>query len=164
MGKNLKEREIKVYCDRLGIVTLKKDPQAKEYINCPKCEGTCRYNDRSEMWNCGKCGRGWEAVPMSITNDEAAKDYLIHKDNQDKTPLQKAHEDAQADDSATAVPEEKIWDHNKPEDFIEYLEQRLIPDLKESGMGYTAEDFETAMKHIRRLMKPRASRPTRGHD
>ncbi|MAK37227.1 MAG: hypothetical protein CMC15_13825 [Flavobacteriaceae bacterium] len=31
------------------------------------------------------------------------------------------------------------------EEFIHYLESTLIPDLKRSGMFYTAEDFETAV-------------------
>ena len=29
--------------------------------------------------------------------------------------------------------------------FIHFLEETLIPDLKESGMDFTAEDFETAV-------------------
>jgi len=33
--------------------------------------------------------------------------------------------------------------------FVGYLENTLIPDLKESGMDATAEDFETAVKFIR---------------
>lgn len=40
-----------------------------------------------------------------------------------------------------------------PEDeqFVEYLTQRLIPDLKESRMEATAEDFEKAVSIICRL-------------
>jgi hypothetical protein len=34
-------------------------------------------------------------------------------------------------------------------DFIYYLENRLIPDLKESGRDATAEDFETAVAFMR---------------
>ena len=33
--------------------------------------------------------------------------------------------------------------------FIEYLEETLIPDLKASGLECTAEDFETAVEFIR---------------
>jgi hypothetical protein len=35
------------------------------------------------------------------------------------------------------------------EDFIEFLEETLIPDLKESGRHATAEDFETAVFFMR---------------
>lgn len=35
------------------------------------------------------------------------------------------------------------------EDFIQYLEERLIPDLKESGHEYTAKDFETAVRFMK---------------
>ena len=31
------------------------------------------------------------------------------------------------------------------EEYIAYLETTLIPDLRESGMEATAEDFETAV-------------------
>tara|TARA_R100000700_G_scaffold17252_1_gene23831 strand:- start:4438 stop:4575 length:138 start_codon:yes stop_codon:yes gene_type:complete len=34
-------------------------------------------------------------------------------------------------------------------DFVEYLETNLIPDLKESGLEATAEDFETAVYYIK---------------
>jgi len=34
-------------------------------------------------------------------------------------------------------------------DFIDYLENTLIPDLKESGRVMTAEDFETAVAFMR---------------
>ena len=40
------------------------------------------------------------------------------------------------------MPDEKIW---RREEFIEFLEETLIPDLKESGKIATAEDFETAV-------------------
>lgn len=40
------------------------------------------------------------------------------------------------------MPDEKIWTRG---DFIEFLEETLIPDLKESGRHATAEDFETAV-------------------
>lgn len=33
-------------------------------------------------------------------------------------------------------------------EFVEFLENTLIPDLKESGMDATAEDFETAVSFI----------------
>ena len=35
------------------------------------------------------------------------------------------------------------------EQFICFLEETLIPDLKESGMDFTAEDFETAVYFMR---------------
>ena len=35
------------------------------------------------------------------------------------------------------------WDDK--DDFVEYLVTNLIPDLKESGMEATAEDFESAV-------------------
>ena len=34
-------------------------------------------------------------------------------------------------------------------DFVEYLEVTLIPDLKESGLEATAEDFETAVYYMK---------------
>lgn len=34
-------------------------------------------------------------------------------------------------------------------DFVDYLENRLIPDLEESGQEATAEDFETLAKFLR---------------
>jgi hypothetical protein len=50
--------------------------------------------------------------------------------------------------------------HPQPEDyspsrwtapgFINYLENTLIPDLKESGSEYTAEDFETAVYFMKK--------------
>ena len=40
------------------------------------------------------------------------------------------------------MPDEKIW---RREEFIEFLEKTLIPDLYESGKIATAEDFETAV-------------------
>ena len=40
------------------------------------------------------------------------------------------------------MPNEKIWTRGN---FIEFLENTLIPDLKESGRHATAEDFETAV-------------------
>ena len=40
------------------------------------------------------------------------------------------------------VEEMAIWDR---EDFIKFLKETLIPDLKDSGNYATAEDFETAI-------------------
>jgi hypothetical protein len=37
--------------------------------------------------------------------------------------------------------------------FLAYLEGRLIPDLKESGREFTAEDFETCIEIIQRIAK-----------
>ncbi len=34
------------------------------------------------------------------------------------------------------------------EEFIEYLTETLVPDLKESGRTCTAQDFETAIKFM----------------
>ena len=34
------------------------------------------------------------------------------------------------------------------QDFISFLKHTLIPDLKESGMDATAEDFETAVYYM----------------
>jgi len=39
------------------------------------------------------------------------------------------------------------WDDKA--DFVEYLVENLIPDLKESGMEATAEDFESAVFFMR---------------
>ena len=38
------------------------------------------------------------------------------------------------------------WDDK--DDFVEYLVTNLIPDLKESGMEATAQDFESAVFFI----------------
>tara|TARA_B100000131_G_C17634774_1_gene417502 strand:+ start:144 stop:359 length:216 start_codon:yes stop_codon:yes gene_type:complete len=40
------------------------------------------------------------------------------------------------------MSETKTWER---EEFIWFLENTLIPDLKESGRHATAEDFETAV-------------------
>lgn len=37
------------------------------------------------------------------------------------------------------------------DDFVDFLENTLIPDLYESGRDATAEDFETAVKFIKQL-------------
>lgn len=42
--------------------------------------------------------------------------------------------------------ENKWWER---EDFIEYLEETLIPDLYDSGMEETAKDFRVAVKFMR---------------
>lgn len=39
-----------------------------------------------------------------------------------------------------------MW--SSKEAFIEYLRGTLIPDLKESGCGATAEDFEKAIEYM----------------
>jgi hypothetical protein len=39
------------------------------------------------------------------------------------------------------------WENK--EDFIEYLEENLIPDLKDSKLFATAEDFETAVHFMK---------------
>ena len=39
------------------------------------------------------------------------------------------------------------WENK--EDFIEYLEENLIPDLKDSELFATAEDFETAVHFMK---------------
>lgn len=44
--------------------------------------------------------------------------------------------------------EEGIKGWNR-QDFINYLEKTLIPDLHESGSTFTAEDFETAVFFIK---------------
>ena len=37
-------------------------------------------------------------------------------------------------------------------DFTAYIEDTLIPDLREAGMDYTADDFKTAVSHIQTLV------------
>ena len=44
-----------------------------------------------------------------------------------------------------------IPNFNNLNHFKEYLQNRLIPDLKESGMHATAEDFEEAIYWIEDL-------------
>ncbi len=34
------------------------------------------------------------------------------------------------------------------EDFCRFIRETLIPDLRDSGRDYTADDFETALKFI----------------
>jgi len=53
----------------------------------------------------------------------------------------------------TNMNSRKIGQGNKhdwedKQDFISFLKHTLIPDLKESGMDATAEDFETAVYFI----------------
>lgn len=43
-------------------------------------------------------------------------------------------------------------------DFVDYLTDTLIPDLKESGRDATAEDFETAVEIIKQLSGRRSSK------
>ena len=38
-----------------------------------------------------------------------------------------------------------------PKCLANYLERRLIPDLKESGMEATAEDFENCLQFLKRF-------------
>lgn len=42
-----------------------------------------------------------------------------------------------------------IPNHSTKEEFMEYLENQLIPDLKEAGAESTAEDFEEALHWMR---------------
>ena len=51
-----------------------------------------------------------------------------------------------------AIPEAKgnmprIW--SSKAEFVRFLEDTLIPDLKESGLEFTAEDFETAVYYMK---------------
>lgn len=39
--------------------------------------------------------------------------------------------------------------NSKAQDFVHYLNHTLIPDLKQSGLTATAEDFEEAVEHIK---------------
>lgn len=39
----------------------------------------------------------------------------------------------------------------KIKNHVEFLEERLIPDLKEPGSTYTAQDFEKCIRHIKEL-------------
>jgi len=39
--------------------------------------------------------------------------------------------------------------HNSVEDYIDFLEGTLIPDLRESGSDFTADDFETVIKMLK---------------
>lgn len=43
--------------------------------------------------------------------------------------------------------------HQEASEMIQYLEGTLIPDLKESGLEFTAEDFERCVKIMKALMK-----------
>ncbi|MDD5651644.1 MAG: hypothetical protein PHF86_14715 [Candidatus Nanoarchaeia archaeon] len=38
---------------------------------------------------------------------------------------------------------------NSAEDYIDYLEGTLIPDLREAGMDATADDFETVVEMLK---------------
>jgi hypothetical protein len=40
------------------------------------------------------------------------------------------------------------------EDYINWLETTLIPDLKDSGNDATAEDFETCIEWLREFQPP----------
>jgi hypothetical protein len=67
---------VKVYCDRLATVTITRNGR----ITCPKCEGECVPSTAYiHMWNCVRCGRGWERVPDRTANDSEAEEFLIRK-------------------------------------------------------------------------------------
>lgn len=44
------------------------------------------------------------------------------------------------------------------EDFIDFLENTLIPDLKESGYELTAESFEEGIEYLSQVMKGKATK------
>lgn len=67
---------------------------------------------------------------------EAGRGY-----NYDELPLVKAKPKAKKIKGKTAA------------EFIDFLEHTLIPDLKESGREFTAEDFETAVKWIKHFQE-----------
>jgi len=63
----------KVYCDRLGEVVVSEAGQ----IECPKCRGVCNWSNEMKMFNCTRCGRGWEKVPAHVTTEREAEQWLI---------------------------------------------------------------------------------------
>lgn len=46
--------------ERIAIVNCNQHGQ----FECPKCRGIC--NKSHDLWDCNKCGRGWEQIPNHI--------------------------------------------------------------------------------------------------
>lgn len=46
------------------------------------------------------------------------------------------------------------------EEFIEYLENTVIPDLKDESFKYTAKDFEEAVYWLRKSDEPKEGQNT----
>jgi hypothetical protein len=42
----------------------------------------------------------------------------------------------------------RLTRQERKESFIQYLKETLIPDLRDMGMEYTADDFETAIDYM----------------
>lgn len=83
---------------------------------------------------CDKCNER----PVTIYDGYKNKDYCgeCYKNLSGKT-------------SEVKPKKEKVIKGKTAEEFIEFLEGTLIPDLKESGSTYTAQDFETSVKWIK---------------
>ena len=48
---------------------------------------------------------------------------------------------------------ETFHNFETPEKLIWFLTERLIPDLRDSGQGSIADDFEDCVSHIQRLQQ-----------
>lgn len=46
------------------------------------------------------------------------------------------------------IPEPTVLGVESKESFVNYLRETLIPDLRESGMNATADDFETCITYM----------------
>lgn len=77
---------------------------------------------------------------------ESIQRLMIRKMEGDPWPA--AAEPEQAEDDA----DEGRW--HSPNQLIEYLEGTLIPDLRESGLDATADDFESCVQMMRDYIPP----------
>ena len=48
----------------------------------------------------------------------------------------------------------KFHNYENPMELVDFLEEVLIPDLRESGSNASADDFEDCAEHIKRLLSP----------
>lgn len=52
---------------------------------------------------------------------------------------------------ATLNSQGVLMDPNEIADFVSYLQDTLIPDLRDSGLDATADDFDTCVRIIEQL-------------
>ena len=88
---------------------------------------------------------------LQILDDEEESYEILEKQDQpDIDYLKSLKETSQTflQVNDFVIPEPDFGDFTE-EDFIEYLEENLIPDLKDSELFATAEDFETAVHFMK---------------
>lgn len=78
-------------------------------------------------WQCSLCDLMYKTKDLAIRHEEKAHGRTKH----------------------SRVDHVTVKGKKAKENFVDYLEGTLIPDLKESGRTATAEDFETAVRYIK---------------